>query len=255
MILSHAAQFVFVKGRKVGGTSVELTLSKLCGPSDVVTPLTPRDERVRLVDGSHCRNFADGAVEARYLEELGRRGDEIEKIPMWVREASRYENHMAYRDVLSRTDAAVGSYRAFGVVRDPYAKAVSFAAWRIRADTYRRAASGQPTPSTAPSAIRQEFERMVSDGSVQQVANIDLYRREDGSVVDTIRFESLEADLAALLRDLGVPLPGPLPHAKRGEYERAMSPTELLGEAACRVVEDVCAEEFDHHGYPRASAA
>ena len=43
MILSRKFRFIFIKGRKVGGTSVEMALSTICGPDDIVTPITPID--------------------------------------------------------------------------------------------------------------------------------------------------------------------------------------------------------------------
>ena len=39
MIISHSRKFVFLKNRKVGGTSMEFFLSKYCSGEDVVTPI------------------------------------------------------------------------------------------------------------------------------------------------------------------------------------------------------------------------
>ena len=48
MIISESNQFVFIKGRKVAGTSVEVGLTSLCNCKDILTPITPIDEVVRL---------------------------------------------------------------------------------------------------------------------------------------------------------------------------------------------------------------
>ncbi len=48
MILSKLHKFLFLKGRKVAGTSVEVFLSGICGPEDVITPITPIDENIEL---------------------------------------------------------------------------------------------------------------------------------------------------------------------------------------------------------------
>jgi len=40
MIISHKHKFIYIKCRKTAGTSIEMSLSKLCGPQDIITPLT-----------------------------------------------------------------------------------------------------------------------------------------------------------------------------------------------------------------------
>src|SRR5689334_7330747 len=47
MIVSHTHKFIFLKTKKTAGTSIELALSELCGPADVITPLTEIDEAQR----------------------------------------------------------------------------------------------------------------------------------------------------------------------------------------------------------------
>lgn len=51
MIASHAHRFVFVKTRKTAGTSLEIALSRHCGPDDLVTRISPEDEELRAAAG------------------------------------------------------------------------------------------------------------------------------------------------------------------------------------------------------------
>src|SRR4030095_6484076 len=51
MILSHKHRFIFIKTAKTAGTSIEVFLSKHCGPDDVVTPVAP------AVEGHQPRNY------------------------------------------------------------------------------------------------------------------------------------------------------------------------------------------------------
>lgn len=47
MIISHRHRFVYVKTRKTASTSIEIAMSKFCGPEDVITPIVATDEQVR----------------------------------------------------------------------------------------------------------------------------------------------------------------------------------------------------------------
>lgn len=48
MILSHDWRFIHLKTHKTAGTSVELSLSALCGPLDIITPTWGPEEDQRL---------------------------------------------------------------------------------------------------------------------------------------------------------------------------------------------------------------
>ena len=48
LIISHKHQFVFIKTNKTAGTSIEIALSRFCGPEDIITPVSTSDERKRL---------------------------------------------------------------------------------------------------------------------------------------------------------------------------------------------------------------
>src|SRR5262245_64154360 len=57
LILSEQFRFVFIKGKRVGGTSVEMALSTICGAHDIVTPIDPIDELERNRLGWRARNL------------------------------------------------------------------------------------------------------------------------------------------------------------------------------------------------------
>ncbi|QBX56847.1 hypothetical protein EXE58_16250 [Nocardioides seonyuensis] len=51
MIASHEHRFIFIKTRKTAGTSLEIALSRHCGPDDIITPISPDDEVLRRKAG------------------------------------------------------------------------------------------------------------------------------------------------------------------------------------------------------------
>jgi len=59
VILSHLHNFIFIKTRKTGGTSVEIALSAVTGPADILAPMRDDDEAKRVkAAGAPARNFA-----------------------------------------------------------------------------------------------------------------------------------------------------------------------------------------------------
>ncbi len=66
MIVSHARKFIFVKTRKTSGTSMEISLSTVCGPDDIITPISWEDELVRLDMGGRLPQNYGGRNEDGY---------------------------------------------------------------------------------------------------------------------------------------------------------------------------------------------
>ena len=57
MIVSYKYGFIFVRTKKTASTAVELGLSTICGPNDVISPIGPGQELLRASLGATPRNF------------------------------------------------------------------------------------------------------------------------------------------------------------------------------------------------------
>ncbi len=72
VIASHSHRFIFLKTRKTAGTSVEIALSKVCGPDDVITEISPEDEALRRAAGGRGpQNFESPPLPRKAYNHMG----------------------------------------------------------------------------------------------------------------------------------------------------------------------------------------
>jgi hypothetical protein len=224
MILSKLHRFIFIKGAKVAGTSVEIALSAICGPEDIVCTIAPIDELTRLETDIGARNYsADRAAERAYLDALRRTA--IADLPKLSRPAAVYFNHMPLRDVLRLQGPEVSEYRVLCVERYPYAKIISWANHKLNWGAYGMGREMRPDWR----ALKTCLGRTVADGSITAVRNIDLYPRIDGSIsAHVIRFETLDSDFRQFVKGLGIEHCPRLPHAKKGILANNLDPRDFF---------------------------
>jgi Sulfotransferase family len=194
MIVSHSQRFIFIKTRKVAGTSVELFLSRVCGEEDVVTSLGV-DEKLR--ENLLARNLW-----------IARRRNRLLRIwwDLVGRPANGYRGFYPHisADELRRLlgEPIWNSYFKFTIERNPWDRQVSLYHWHYR--------DREQKPSF-DLFIRSPFHRKVS-------RNFDTYAIGGKIAVDHVcRYETLEDDLASVLKQLGIDKEVILPRAK-GKY-------------------------------------
>ena len=247
MILSEKHRFVFVKGMKVAGTSVEMALAPLCGPNDIVTPISPVDERERLRAGGKCQNYAaDRAVEADYLRRLASATPEA--LAGVLHPPLVFYNHMPLVEVVQKYGKPLDGFRIVCIERSPYAKVISWANMRLTYGAYRT--GGEMRADVE--ALRAYIDRGLESGAICDCHNIDRYRGPDGKLMaQPMRYANLAVEFSAFVRSLGVAEIPPLPHAKKGLLSDALNPRDILRADQIARIDTVFADEFDTFGYPR----
>lgn len=130
MIVSHIHKVIFLKPRKVAGTSFEIALSKYCGPDDVITPISPDDEELRKRLGYRgAQNYHKGLVDILRkpakadLKHLAR----LKMPPL-------FHNHISARAARELIDGSVWqSYLKLSIIRNPWDCMISSYFWSQRA--------------------------------------------------------------------------------------------------------------------------
>jgi hypothetical protein len=225
LIISHKHKFIFVKTKKTAGTSIEIALSKYCGPDDIITPISPKDEKIR--------------------ESLGYRGPQNYLIPfkkysrldllkaVFNRERKAFFNHAGVSFIKSYIDKDIWqSYYKFTFERNPWDKIVSAYYWKFRTE---------PRPSISD---------YIQSGVASRVNNYDLYSHRGELAVDKVYlYEAISEamqDIALRLKLGEVP---ELPRAKSGVRKDKRSYQELMTEQDKQKIAKVYAREIAHFDY------
>ncbi len=195
MIVSHRHKFIFLKTYKTAGSSMEVLLSRFCGPEDIVTPLMPQDEDLRPDNGP--RNFKwpwwewplRGKIKSLKGANPGVR---------WT----GYYAHMPARPMRRYLGSDIWeNYFKFSIERNPWDRQVSIYFWRTR-----------------DLAERPSFEEyMHSNDNRVRLRNYDIYSF-NGRIItdDMILFHDMRAGLERIFERLGLELPKQIPGAKTG---------------------------------------
>lgn len=245
MILSKRHRFIFIKGVKVGGTSIEIALAPFCGPDDIITPITPIDELTRLGCGAGARNFLqDRAAELAYQTALRR--TPIADLGKLLPPASEYFSHMRLCDVRRLQGPVVQDYQVVGVERHPYAKIISWANHQLSFSAYQTGARMRSDRH----ALKAFLKEAIDEHRILAVRNIDRYRDTDGLISKRImRYECLEEDFRRFMAGLGIEYRSTLPHAKKGILSNSVEPREFFDDSEIVLINELFREEFDTFNY------
>lgn len=224
MIISHAHQFIFLKTQKCAGTSIEMALSQLCGPDDVITPVSPEDEKMRV--GRGPQNYA---IPLRYRSQFWRLRLALGMRPS--KAGTVYFNHMGAAAVRRAMDPRLfDTYRKVSVVRNPWDREVSLYYWTFREN---------PDPPDFEQFVRRWRHR-------PERKTFEIYSISGRIVADVIlRYERLQVDFEDFVASLGVENCPQLPRAKGQHRKRTASDYTVMYNTKTRhIVEQRYAREI-----------
>jgi len=245
MIVSHKYRFIFIKTGKVGGTSLEIALSKFLGPRDIATPITLEDEEERYDRGfATAQNFQKSFAEMgprdfwKWLEcslpaaFVGgkKRAFARRKLPR------KFWNHMGAEQVRDLVGKEVwDGYFKFTVERNPWDKVVSMYYW-----DKKEKRKGQTFHDFVSSGMgyKSDFD-FYSIGGIPQADKIVLYHRMEEGLTEVSEQVGLPENLFEVMKNIRA----------KGKYRRGKGFREHYDEHLKRIVSIQYAREIALLGF------
>jgi len=253
MIFSELHNFLFLKGRKVASTSFEVALSKICGAEDIITPITPVDERQRIDLGyRHAQNFgADPEKLKAYIEAVktaaANQFDQIKKPKGTV------QDHCTFEEAWAFFGERLSGKRVIAIARNPYQTILSRLNHMARFEEYKK--SGQ-TIQASQQQLQEELTLFIKKLSKESYPkNISHYTPPRHATiplkVDYLKFEDLQTELNQFLASLKITESVSLPHLKKGQNLPDEAILEIADSEQLAIINDYFDDEFKAFGYQK----
>jgi hypothetical protein len=219
LIISHKYKFIFIKNRKIAGTSIETYLSKYKGDNDVFTPINPP------VEGHVSQNYR--GLFNPFNEILSNANSSTAALSDFIK-GRKFWNHIPSRLVKARVSNDVWeSYYKFCVERNPWDKTLSqfymWKEWKNNINTL--------DDYFANGIFPKDLQRYTLDGKI--------------AVNKIIKYENLSHELAEIFHELGIPWGGSLGVRAKSGFRKDRRPyTEILNEEQIEIIADEFAEEI-----------
>lgn len=228
MIISHRYKFIFIKTNKTAGTSVEIALSRACGPDDIITPISREDEGTRASLGYRGpQNYLSSPSEYNLKD--------VSKLIVRRERKRAFYNHMAAHAIRARIGEAMwNDYFKFCFERNPWDRVVSLYYWKARLNP----------------AI--EISEFVDSGgaAILKQRGYELYTINGAIAVDKVyRFETIKEDLADIRSRLSISEELNLPLAKAQFRKDRRSYRDILSEEEQRKIAALFGDEIRLFGY------
>ena len=256
MIFSELHNFLFLKGRKVASTSFEVALSKICGAADIITPITPVDERHRIDLGyRHAQNFgADPDKLKAYIEAVKHAdADQFEHIK---KPNGTVKDHCTFEEAWDFFGERLRGIRVIAIARNPYQTILSRLNHMARFEDYRK--SGQAIQASKEQ-LQEELSLFIKKlNNRSYPKNISHYTPPSHASIPLevtfLKFEQLQSELDQFLASLDISEKVSLPHLKKGQNLPDEAILEVADADQLRIINDYFDDEFKAFGYQKLKA-
>ena len=256
MILSYKYKFIFIKHKKVGGTSIEMALSSICGDADIITPIVPKDEVERIKRfNTHCRNYFISGYEdqhQRYVEsikELVKFEDHdildgrLANIKIFPYSKCQYINHIFLKDVIEKSNVNASNFMLIHICRDPYSQIISRSESLLM--DYNKFNQANYQNSDVKKALARSLHNNIEIVK-ENMLRVKLHSQMQTTV---LRYESLQGDFNALLHTLGCQ-PIDLPYAKKSSRDKNLGIDYFFDKEQIKRVNYELKDYFENFSYP-----
>jgi sulfotransferase famil protein len=228
MIISHKYKYIFIHVNKTAGTSIEIALSKFCGPDDIITPHSPEDEIKRKEFGGIGPQNYKKTMQQFTIREikdflLGRGWPEL------------FRKHISAKKIKSIVSKEIWeTYFKFCVERNPWDRVVSAYFWKTK---------DIENPPSFSELIRSERFNLKKRG-------YENYTLDGNIVVDRIlKFENLQTELNDVAQKLGIGKTLPLPHTKHYTRPAGLNYRDCYNDEDTQYIANLFADEIEYFGY------
>jgi hypothetical protein len=229
VIISHQHKFIFIKPQKTAGTSVELLLSRICGPQDIITPLGfDPDPNVRI------RNQAKDPQNFQRQKPL--KNWELRELFYFISKGRKpnlnYWEHLQAAEIKQYVGEDIwNEYLKISIVRNPWDHAVSLYKWMSH---YNYENVGE---IDFKQFLLSRYKLMWPFFSIKNIFQIDFM----------LRFEHLDDDIIQLGNHL--PLHGLALPVTKNKIRQKKSYKEMYDEETKILVEKMNENLFSRFNY------
>ena len=253
MIFSRLHNFLFIKGRKVAGTSVEVALSKICGPDDIITPMMAIDERKRIELGyRHAQNYgADQEELALYIRRISE--SQTSDLGRIKSPSGNFNAHASLIKASRKLEGELDGTNVLCLTRSPYQCIISYINFRAKMFAYSKSGEAMTLSNAEIREAIPGIIEQIKDGTLKK--NIRLYKRPRSLAANTkihyIKFENLESELKSKLHELNIDENISIPHLKKGNNYNDEFILSVTSPEEMEAINDYYDDEFKAFNYKK----